>query len=231
MRGVIMENNKVNISYLSKKIPQKIKLIKLGAAILIVACSFSFLVACGAKESVVNSIPDNQIEYTIKYNVKDGDTLFDISKMFFDEDCENVYNSFNDYLASIRNDNNLSNSHIEPNDVLNIPVIIDSNNEYYLRVLEIENKIEELKNNNLWINHTVKYGETISYYAALASTNYEETLMIASDIRQKNNLSNNNIQEGSTILIMNPELGNLKLELNEAQLELYNSLVGNNKTK
>lgn len=216
-----ISNKKMRKRKLYKTVIMTISTISLATIIAITASG------CGKEK--ISSIPEGQVKTYITMQVESGETISDIADRFYTDDCEGVYNSFSNYQSEIKEKNNISKfgSHIEVGDTLQIPVIINEDNPYYLQILEIQNKISDIEDNNLWVKYTVQYGDRISTIAELASGSYSETYEIADKIASKNGMYNKSIlNAGQEIWIMNPELGKLKFELKEAQEQFVQSLIG-----
>ena len=113
-------------------------------------------------------------------------------------------------------------------DLDELPVVVNKNDPNYLKMKEIENKIKDIEINNLWVRYKIQDGDYVSKLAARASGTYEETYDITLKIFAKNRISKKTVLNiGDEIWIMNPELGNLKIELYEIEQNLANSLINN----
>lgn len=197
------------------------------------ACSVALVVVVGlnligCNQNTISPIPEHQTQIILSVEVENGDTLSEIAEKYYSNDCDGVYNSFSNYEDEIKEQNNISKygDHIETGDVIKIPVIVDLDNPYYMQVLEIENAINQVKQDKLWIKYVVKAGDSVTSLAALASGSYQETYEIAGKIVSKNNLANKSIlNEGQEIWIMNPELGKLKEVLGSSYEQLEQNLI------
>ena len=232
MWGVIMtkndeeikiSNGKVNnVNYEKLKEIEKIKIYKLRiAAVVASAVILLSLFTLGKKKDVVVSpIPDTQICCVVP-------------RLYYSDECEGVYNSFQNFEDAIREQNNTKADVIHNGDTIGVPVIVDKENPFYQRILEVQKQIDEIKENNLWVRYTVKHGDNLSSLAALASGDFQETPILAGEIMRKNNITSASLlKEGSEIWIMNPELAPVKEDLNLAYKALYASLkVGESKLK
>lgn len=179
----------------------------------------STLTGCGAvKKKQPNP---GQAEISITYEVESGDTLSEIAQKYYTDECESIYD-FTDYEKIIEQENKAVDN-IEVGQKLEIPVIIDENNEYYLKMQYLKSEIKNIEQNDLWVPYTIQYGDRIEKLAALAAGNYEEIYIIKSKIMSHNHIGSI-YNEGDRIFIMNPKLGNLKLELQEAERNLVESL-------
>ena len=245
MWGVIMtkndeeikiSNGKVNnVNYEKLKEIEKIKIYKLRiAAVVASAVILLSLFTLGKKKDVVVSpIPDTQICCVVPVYVGSGDTIEEIARLYYSDECEGVYNSFQNFEDAIREQNNTKADVIHNGDTIGVPVIVDKENPFYQRILEVQKQIDEIKENNLWVRYTVKHGDNLSSLAALASGDFQETPILAGEIMRKNNITSASLlKEGSEIWIMNPELAPVKEDLNLAYKALYASLkVGESKLK
>ncbi len=200
-----------------------------GASIIFVSGLF---IAKNIKDRKVNPVQDGQTSISLLVDVHDGDTVYDIASKYYTNDCEYVYNSLSNYQRIIKNDNGKYDGEIKPGDKLSIPVVVDNDNQYYQRMLRLQNEISDIEANNYWVRYTVKPGDTITELAELSSGSYEETYDIASKILSKNNMSKRDVlRDGTQIWIVNPELGSLKAELNETITNLKDSLTSSNLKK
>lgn len=238
--GDIMKKDDIRTSYgMVRNINSgKIKNTKLykKAAVVIATASIIAVVAltsAGCMPKQISEIPSDQIKYTITIQVNADDTISDIADKFYNDDCDNVYNSVSNYKNEIINQNNLSKTgFIKAGSKIDVPVIIDKDNPYYLRIQEIEEEIKSIEENELWVKYTVEYGDTVTTIASFASGNYYETYDIANKIISKNSMRNGSIlNAGEKIWIMNPKLGDLKLELNNLNEDLKLSLMGEQMTR
>jgi len=96
------------------------------------------------------------------------------------------------------------------------------------QIAEIDQRIREIEENNLWVIYTVAPGQTISHLASLASGSAAETIAITNEIMEKNNLSNSFIRDGQQLEIMNPDLGQWKKIQNEIIDEILAETQVNN---
>ena len=162
-------------------------------------------------------------------DIDKGETISSFADRLYSSDCAEVYGSISRYENAIREQNNIhkASSYIQAGDTLQIPVIIDKDNPYYLQIKDLENQIADIKENNLWVKYTVQYGDTFSSLAALSSDSIQETYENISEIAHRNNMSTKDmLRDGREIWIINPELGRLKLELKTVYEELKQSLLG-----
>jgi len=224
--GTIRKNNNKNF--------KKIKLSKTGIGIISIAAASIILISsiAGLGEKGTNPIPEHQITTTITMQVEQGDTIYDIANKFYTDDCEGVYCSLANFQDAIKEQNDVHGSRITKGDILEIPVIVDKDNSYYLQIKQIQNMIADIEKNNLWVKYTVQYGDNITKIAGLASGSYSETQTIIGEIIDKNNIRKASLlSEGQEIWIMNPELGRLKIQLSDIEEQFKQSLIGNKKTK
>ncbi len=224
-----------NINKNKLKRRTKLKLYKAGIATV----AASVLILLGGiklsnkiQESEILPMPDNQSMITISVRTQYGDTLSDIAGKYYNDDFEGVYQNINNYINAIKKENKVTSDKIKYNINLDIPVIIDSDNQYYQHILELEKEIKDIEKNDLWVEHTIESGDSISYLASLASRNISETYELANKISFKNGIGPKKLlQAGEKILIINPKLGGLKIELEETKKQLEETLVISNKKK
>lgn len=209
---------------IKKRQLKKVMAVTLAAASIITVMS---LTGCNKNKEYV--IPDDQIKVNISMQVEEGETISDVANKFYTDECEGVYNSVSNFQDEIKEQNNINkfSSFVKAGDTIEVPVIVEKDNPYYLKIIEIQNEITNIENNNLWVRYTVQYGDRLSTIAEKASGSYSETYEITNIIASKNNMSNKSIlNAGQEIWVMNPELGQLKSELNEAQEDFKLSLIG-----
>lgn len=238
--GDIMEKNGIKTSFgtvrkVNAEKLQKTKLYKKAAAAIATASIVVVMsiIGVGCESKQISEIPSDQVKYTITIQVNADDTISDIADRFYNDDCDNVYNSVFNYKNEIINQNNLSKTgFIKAGNKIEVPVIIDKDNSYYLRIQEIEKEIKTIEENELWVKYTVEYGDTVTTIASFASGDYFETYEIADKIISKNSMRNGSLlNAGEKIWIMNPKLGDLKLELNNLKEDLKLSLMGEQMTR
>jgi len=226
----------INTKNNSKKKLYRISLI-VGSVSLAVFLFFQILGL--RKKYKTNELDSDQIKIVLNIDVNNGDDTFDIANKFFTDDCKEVYSSVENYEKQIIQENNMSNlerldsiNTLEEGQEIKIPIIIKSDNPYYVRILQLENEIAKLTDTNYWVNYIVESGDSIAYLASLASSSTSETVEITQKIMDKNNLKKGEIlQIGRRILIVNPKLGELKNELNGNLQELVLSLQADQKAK
>lgn len=234
-----MDNREIRTSYgtvrhINNK-KKKMKLITKGilgisGAVIILLSGLN--IYRGIQNKKINDIPENQVMTTISISVESGDSLTEIANRFYTDDCEGVYRYISNYQDAIQEKNKIMGN--DPKLIegrsLKIPVIVDENNVYYQRVSELENKINEIEQSNKWVYYTVESGDNLSSVAEFASGSFSETYEIMNEIAEKNNISvKAMLREGQRLWIVNPELGNLKRELNETQELFIDYLSGNHK--
>lgn len=174
-------------------------------------------------------IPDGYVSMYTSEEVTRGDTVYSIANEYYNTGVySNTYGSLNNYVETIINTNNLSyDGDIEPFDVLTIPVIVDADNIYYQELNRIEQEINKIRETEYWIDYVVKPGDSLSSIAARASGTTGETIQLTKRIMSKNDLDNSLIYEGQHLKIVNPILGQLKIQFNEAKEALQESLKDN----
>ena len=231
-------DSSVKMGYINPKMRRKLKLIGRTAAALggavIIAVSGSSVVQWFKNlfgKSEIN-IPRDKASVVFEIELEDGDTVSEIAEKYYTDETQDVYGSFSHYTTDIEKQNRKSINSIEAGDTVEIPVIVDKDNPYYLNVLDIKNKIKELEENNLWVDYSIKQGDRIYNLAKLASGDEREIYDLENKIFQKNHINPKDILGiGKKISIINPELGKLKQELNEAMEQLKLSLVQKNAKK
>lgn len=230
----MMSNRELRTNYgtvrnISNKKLKKRKLKQVMAVTIATASIISIMTLTGCNKNKEYIVPENQMQVTISMEVESGETISDVANRFYTDECEGVYSSVSNFQEEIREHNNISkfSSFVKAGDTIEVPVIIEKDNPYYLKILEIQNEISNIETNNLWVRYTVEYGDILSTIAEKASGSYSETYEITNKIASKNNMRTKSIlNAGQEIWIMNPELGELKAELKVAQEEFKASLTG-----
>ena len=185
----------------------------------------------------ISPIPENKIEIMLPVEVGFGDTLSDIVDRCYNEDNAGVFNSTDNYADAIISENNLHYGRsadivrVERGDKLNIPFIIGKDNILHLKMLELEEKMAEIKRNNYWVKYTVQKGDTLSGLASLASRNETETYNNLEMIMRRNGISSSEIHDGDKIFIINPEYGKYLIEYDGIIFELEEELINNQKAE
>ena len=227
-------NNELRTNYgtvrnISNKKMKKGQLKKVMAVTLAAASIITIMTLTGCSKNKEYVVPDNQIKVNISMELESGETISDVANKFYTDECETVYNSVSNFQDEIKEQNNINkfSSFVKAGDTIEVPVIVEKDNPYYLKILEIQSQISNIENNNLWVRYTVEYGDRLSTIAEKASGSYTEIYEITSKIASRNNMGTKSIlNAGEEIWIMNPELGKLKAELNEAKEEFKLSLIG-----
>lgn len=173
----------------------------------------------------------NKIVATIKTDVNAGDTLSSIVDKYYNEDYENVYGSKDNFMNSIVNQNQINPDKLAVGQILMIPVVIDKDNPYFQEIISLTTKIKELEQNEKWIKYTVRLDDNLSILAGWGSGSYSVSREEENEIYNHNKLSSKTLYPGQELEIINPKIGNLKIELRKAQREFQESLINNQKTK
>ena len=177
------------------------------------------------------------ITMVVDIKTERGDTFWEIGQKYKNEDCQSIYESLDKYVEAIKKANGKEDTFFYKNDSLaadttiSLPVVVDKDNEYLSIKPLVEQKIQELVENEYWVDYVVKSGDNISSLAELASSSYEETIANEIEICRKNGISNpNSLRDGQKIQIINPKLGELRWELRDLEDTFMESLE-NTKTK
>lgn len=175
-------------------------------------------------------IPDGYVSMYTSERVDRGDTVYSIADEYYDADTySHAYGSLHDYVENIIDTNNLSyDGDIQPADVLTIPVLVDIDNEHYQNLTRLEQEISKITKEEYWIDYVVQPGDSLSGIAAKASGSNGETIELTKKIMAKNGLDSSLIYSGQHLKIINPILGQLKAQFNEAKTELRDSLKDDN---
>lgn len=173
-------------------------------------------------------LPRNYIMVDVTVDINVGDTIYDITEEYYNDNYGGIYPTKTIYENSVMSKNHLKNSNIDYNDQLTIPIIIREDDETYTRMQFLAHQISEIEKNERWVDHVVEFGDTLSYLASLSSGSYNEAYNNMNEIMNMNGISNENVlDEGDVIKIINPKLGKLKLELNELKVELAEKAKNN----
>lgn len=229
MNEVRLSNGKLR--NVNRKRKDKYSLIKKGIAFVGAVVTFVTIGATAKEISKrkINDIPEDQAEFTISEFVDHGETVSGIANKYYTDDCEGVYNNFENYQRAIQEENYLYGDEVSAGRTIKIPVIVDQNNPYYVDVLSLEKQISEFEQSKeYWVRYTVKYGDRLSLLAEKASGSKSETYEILPEIASKNNMHSTDIlREGQEIWIINPKVGELKQQLSDARDLLIQSLTNN----
>lgn len=171
------------------------------------------------------TLPSDYIMIDLDVTVNPNDTVYKIASSYYNDNYSSVYGNLDSYVQAIVKKNNIKDAKIYPRDNLSIPVIFNKNNEYYLETNYLQYQINEINENNYWVPHTVDYRvSTIDALAAKASGSESETIQLRKKIMAHNSLESDMIKVGQKLEIVNPELGPLKISLNEAKENLSDSI-------
>lgn len=216
--------NNVNLNRIKKLKKYNIKkMVSILLVTLTVVGGVSHLISAKENKSISNQVDKESVAtFNVPIMVQKGDTIDEFADLYYGDNASIIYSSKQDYMDEIRKINGLKYSGIDANELIMVPIVIDKDSEDYKKIQEINNKIDDITKNNLWIEYTVKYGDNLSSLAAKASGSQEETLEISRSISSKNNIKGY-LQAGDIIYILNPELGPLKVELNDILSGLSNS--------
>ena len=176
------------------------------------------------------SIPEGYevAEKTIDINC--GITVDYIVEQNYTDDISKVYPTKEEYKKMITEKNrNIIQDNIIWSDNILVPFLINKENPHYIRIQEIKEEINTIEKENYWVIAIPNKEDTIFKYALSASSNNEEALILAEQIAAKNNIhhTNSGITVGKGFWVINPKLGELKVELKQ----LYEDLVNNNQDK
>lgn len=230
-------NNSIKMGYINpkcRKPKRKLNLKLIGKGVAAIGASVIIIIEGstiinGLKDLIRPkqiTVPNDKISYSFCIELEEGDTVSEIASKYYTDDTADTYGSFSNYTKHIEHDNRTNIDNVEAGDKLQIPVIVDKDNPYYIEILNIKKQIEDLEQNHLWVMYTIKYGDSISELAQLVSSNPNEIRDYTNKIYNKNHLGRTSvIVEGQKIWIINPELGNLKHQLNDIEEQLRQSLI------
>ena len=208
----------------------KLKIAAIAATVIVVASSVPILNALinNKKKPEVSSVPDNQIIYTVDVDVNKGDTLSELALQYYNDDCDNVYNSFDNYIDDIARGNGIEDKNlIDKNTTYKLPVVIDKDNEYYVEFLKAREDLNNILQNEKWVTYTIKAGDSISKLAMIVSMDNNELIENTNSIISHNQIDPNRLKDGDIIEILNPKIGEAKSRLLGAKKALDESLKVN----
>ncbi len=194
-----------------------------GALVLTTAITF-YHVGKNDQETSIPTIPSGYVLTETVEEIDYGDTIYDIASEYYNASYTGIYPTLNDYSTAIQEQNGVVNpTRLNPGESLRLPVITTNQNDHFIKALQIQQQIDEIKQNEYWVEYTIKPGDTISALAAQASGDFRETPILTQQIIDKNKLSGI-LRDGTTILTINPALGPLKIELQEVQNQFQQSI-------
>lgn len=185
-----------------------------------------------AEQIAIAQMMEDQELTTITIETEPGDSISKFASEYYNSEYRGFFDTKDEYEKAIMKENNMKSSYLDVAIKIELPIVVNKNDANYLRKVEIENKIKDIEDSNLWVKYEIQRGDLISKLASRASGSYEETRDITQQIYLKNGISSKTILNiGDKIWIMNPELGLLKTELNEIETILAESMQNNIKTK
>lgn len=193
----------------------------------------------GTKEShkILYNLSDEQILTTIRVYAHNGDTISNIANKYFNKDNAQYYGSQENFQDAIATNNHIiDKNNIDSNIYLNVPVVLNKNDQHYKRIIDLQNQINTILNddNLKWMLYTDK-GEVFSELVELSNP-FIEGIYGSNDwheIIEYNKAHNKDfditkIQLGDQIYIHNPKLWDLRKDLNIAETLLEQSLINPN---
>jgi LysM domain. len=226
--GTVRNINTEKLRAAKKKKIKKIKntlTLSFISAIIVASLVWGNSALKGNTEPHTLSIPTGYTTIHVTEQVMRGENVTLIAQEYFSDEYKEAYGTIENFVNAIIKENELNRrGDITPYQNLTIPALVAEDNIYLQQIEDIKNAIEEIKENNYWVSYTVKPGDSFSKLAARASGDSGETVSLTNQIMSKNGKNSSYLVDGQTILTINPELGPLKLQLNELQTELYESL-------
>lgn len=178
------------------------------------------------------TIPEGYKIVTVDITTSINDNVDDFVADYYKESYGTVYRSEEEYKRAIIAQNDLDKKGNIKTDEISIPVVIEENDPYYEKVKQLEEEIKFIEENRLWIEHIVESGDSAYSLASLAGMSKAETMELMDKILEKNHLKKTTILNvGDVVLIINTKLKDLKIALNEAKADLYESLKSNNQVE
>lgn len=231
--GLVSNINQKKISTHKSKIQIKKTILSgiIGASMLFTGIGIGKAMNKPIDNTHISTLNSNKVVIPMKIEVNGGETLSDIVDKYYNEDYENMYGTKENFINSIALQNQINPDIIKIGQELSIPIIVDKDNQYLQNALRINTKIQELEENEKWIKYMVKLDDNLSYLASLGSGSSSVSKKEENEIVRHNNLQTKTIFPGQQIEIINPKIGNLKIELRNAEREFSESLINNQKTK
>lgn len=214
----------VNQDAFSKNKKFKLKLATIAASIVIVGTSAAY--AYSYNNVVIPEGYDVIPKYIYAYN---GVTIDSVANLYYTDDAKEAYPSLEKYKKLIiKNNQNVMQNDSILDIYISVPVVVSKQDPTYIKMQEVLEEVEQVKKENYWLIAIPSANDTILKYALMASSNDEETLVLAQEIAMKNGFSSMNIslEVGKSIWVVNPRLGELKEELKELQEKMTNNFVG-----
>lgn len=204
----------------------------IGASMLLTGIGIGKAMNKPMDNTHIATLNSNKVVIPMKIEVNVGETLFEIVDKYYNEDYENIYGTKENFINSIALQNQINPDILKIGQELSIPIIVDKDNQYLQNVLRINTKIQELEENEKWIKYTVRLDDNLSMLAGWGSGNpVSVSVEEENEIARHNNLQTKTIYPGQELEIINPKIGNLKIELRKAEQEFKESLINNQKTK
>ena len=207
---------------------RKMKLQKIKRGVVTVVLGASMLAGIVGYTNAHKFEPVQPQGYETIYTVEQVDyneSLWDIAEYYYDQDVYGqYYRDIRDFIDEIKKVNNLHGNTITPYQSLIIPCFVDENNIYLSQISSLEKQIKELPR---YVEYEVQFGDTILGLAYLGAGDTNEAYEIKQEIQSVNGLSSSIIVQGTTIKIVNPEIGNLKKQIAQYQEKLNASLKVN----
>lgn len=217
---------RVNVNALERLLKKAGTIALAGTAALTIVggtIGYQFGYHQGVKE-VPGYIPSGYVLTETQDQIRVGGSVTDTAADYYYSAYTSMYDSLDEYAKVIEDKNGLRhNQTVYPGDTITLPVMVDEANPHYIQTLVLQNQISDIEKNNYWVQYTVQFGDTISSLAAKASGSQGETAILTQKILEKNS-SGRILQAGDTIWIVNPELGPLKISLEEEKEALQEEL-------
>ena len=227
-----------NINTRELKRKKKRKLTNFGKGSILVTTAAILLLLMGARFNMQTTvepveIPDGYVQVFAREQVEHGESVYSIASEYYNQQIYGeMYENLNDFVDIIIESNHLTrDGAITPYDTLTIPVLVDVDNPCYQELKNLEAQIKKIKEEAYWVDYVVNFGDSLSSIAAKASGSDGETISLVNQIMEKNKLSNSLIYAGQELKIVNPALGQLKINFNEIQDALFDSLKLDNNQK
>lgn len=175
------------------------------------------------------SIPDGYMQIYIEEMIEPGEKLQDITSKYYTENESLYYRTYKSFVKSVEERNNIEYENIHTKTSITIPVIIENDNYYYQTIQELENAI---KTKEEWVSYKIDDGDTLYKLAWMGAGNGDEANINVEKIKIKNGLDDDIIQVNKTIYIINPEIGDIRKEIESLRSDLYQYITsGNEKVK
>lgn len=175
-------------------------------------------------QEVVLNNKDEYIKVITEVPIEVGDNVSTFAELYYKDDFAREYKDIKEYEQAIIDENGLSKDGlIITGSTLKIPVIVKSDDPYYLRYQEALASLDGFQ--KIWTSHVVSFGETLWSMAEQSCVEDGDIIETIDQIKEKNGLENSSLDVGMQLLIKNPALKELKQDVIDTRDDFNASLV------